>query len=202
MSGPGSGTITLPGSGCDASEIILSGTTQHSNLTISTRRSAKTSVRNIVVAGSIQTIKAASVNLAGDIQIAGSASKITMGNAAGGLVSIGQDVKLLKAVNLTFGQVQDLSINSSVPIKQIKASQWLDTDGVADSVYSPSTPKLRIVGQDDLVLNPPRPAGDIIDPSTCSALKLASGVFRTMPHLTQEMIDVFEMVAPTAIHVA
>ena len=84
----GGGSATVEGypdiqSDCSFANVVLSGTTDKSVLTITPQPGAITSVVNIEVDGPIKTIDARNVNLIGDINISGGCGMITLNNIPG-----------------------------------------------------------------------------------------------------------------------
>jgi hypothetical protein len=126
-------TFTLTGGGegvvdnnCDFNNIILTGTTEKSVFTISTAGGAKTYVGNIHVAGPIKSIIARSVDLKGDITIDGSISMINFADVPRSSdISIGAPVLPMTGCTLKFGEINDLTLSSSTPVKSLTAVEWL-----------------------------------------------------------------------------
>ena len=126
-------TFTLTGGGegivdnnCDFNNIILTGTTEKSVFTISTARGAKTHVGNIHVAGPIKSIIASSVDLRGDITIDGNAAMINFADVPRSSdISIGTAALPKTGCTLKFGEINDLTLSSSTPIKSLTAIKWL-----------------------------------------------------------------------------
>jgi len=48
---------------------------------------------------------------------------------------------------LVFDEVQDLSVTSQTPLRLVKATRWLDTDGTPDEIVAPRIGELRITGK-------------------------------------------------------
>jgi len=107
-------------------EITLTGTTEKSVLSITTKRGVKTNVGIINADGDIKAIKARSVNLDGDILIAGGAGSITLSDVNGArTINIGSsESPKLAACSLNFNQIEDLTLTSDTPIRGLKATSW------------------------------------------------------------------------------
>jgi hypothetical protein len=109
---------------CSFADVILSGTTENSVLTITPQPGVKTSVVNIDVNGPIKTINAGSVNLTGNISINGGCSMITLNNISGSSnINIGSSPSL-KTSSLKLGRVNNLTLTSGTPIKTLQATEW------------------------------------------------------------------------------
>ncbi len=110
---------------CSFANIILSGTTNKSVLTITPEPGAKTSVGNIEADGPIKTINAGNVNLTGDITINGSCAMITLNDISGSSnINIGSSLSTKAACSLKFGRVNNLALTSGTPIKTLQATEW------------------------------------------------------------------------------
>ena len=116
-----------------------------------------------ITLGSIKSIIAPAVDLAGDLTATGTVSSITLGD-----VSPGHAVTVLGAVvPLTFVArgVANLRLNSSEPISNLKVVNWSRSEGGASSICAPSLKTLQVTGdartgisgdlQADLVLTNP-----------------------------------------------
>jgi len=131
LHGAGTGTIYLPYDGwCDASSIILSGTTCTSSLTITTKGPGSgTSLGGIdTQGGSLGSINASTTDLQGNVRVGSSSNP----NAA---------------VSMTFDQIKNSSISTAMPLKSLTATEWLDDNGTPDILTAPSVGKLAITGK-------------------------------------------------------
>jgi hypothetical protein len=138
-------TFSLTGGGYgevseDASQITLYGTGEKSLLTISTPKGKTATVASIQADGLLKGIMAKTTNLNGDIDIAGSLGTLTL-NEAEGSISIGPSTNPKAAVVLVFGTVNDLDIESDMPIKSITAVNWN-----GGSIDAPSIGSITIKG--------------------------------------------------------
>jgi hypothetical protein len=125
-------TFTLTGGGegavdnnCNFNSIILRGTTEKSVLSITTAGGAKTSIGSIDANGPIKAIIGRNVDLKGDITIDGCAAMIVMGNVPGSSnITIGSPALPKTACAMKFGEVNNLSLTSGTPIKELRATEW------------------------------------------------------------------------------
>ncbi len=126
----GGGSATVEGDSnvqgdCSFANIVLSGTTENSVLTITPQPGTKTSIVNIEADGPIKTINARNVNLTGDILINGGCAMITLNDISGSSnISIGSSSSTKAASALKFGRVNNLALTSGTPIKQLRATEW------------------------------------------------------------------------------
>jgi hypothetical protein len=110
---------------CSFANIILTGTTDKSVLTITPEPGAKTSIGSIDVKGPIKTINARNVNLNGDIIIDGNAAMILLNDVSGSSnIKIGHSSSPKATCSLKFGRVNNLVLTSGMPIKELRATEW------------------------------------------------------------------------------
>ncbi|MBN1943487.1 MAG: DNRLRE domain-containing protein [Phycisphaerae bacterium] len=148
LAGPGAGMLYFAHQGnCDLMRLILAGTTSRSRLTIFSRY-ATTTIEDIVVEGSLYSLIGTNVDLLGDIDISGNLQILRLRNVADDHhITIGPAANARQMVSMIFGSVQDLIINSAMPIRTLIATEWLDTDGSeADSINAPWIGILKITG--------------------------------------------------------
>ncbi len=131
---------------------------------ITTTRGQTTPIGAIEVVGSMGTLDGRTVELTGDMTVAGTISRLTLGNVdANHTITIGPrpagDTRT--AVTMTFGEVTDTSIFSETPIKSLTAVEWLDGDATADVIQAPWIGRLTTRGRRaNLRLGIPGKAGD------------------------------------------
>ena len=146
LKGPGGGTVRFPNGSAgnvDATGIVLDGTTGASSLLIRTGP-AGTPTGDILVNGSLKSLVGKTADLTGSISAAGTITKLALRNAGGGnVISTGSGVM----GSYTFASVSDLSIQAGVPIKSIRATQWLDTDATPDSISAPFINSIAVAGE-------------------------------------------------------
>lgn len=132
----------------DIQRIVFGGTTEKSQLKIATRGDG-TTVGDIVARGPLKAITGKGVTLTGDIEIAGSISKIVLGDVAEEhTISIGAPApgNTKATVTLLFGSVEETTIISATPINSLTVTEWLDEDGTPDLIQAPWIGKLTIKG--------------------------------------------------------
>lgn len=161
ISGPGAGEVLLTAEDrVDPSSILLTSTTEKTNLniTVSGQGGKKTTIGNILVTGSLRAITGTTSTLTGRIDVSGSVSAITLqgvtgtphvidgdGNT-GASITLGAAPDPRDTLTLKFGRVRELSVNSGRPIKTILVTEWLNEDGVRDSIAAPYISKIQTKG--------------------------------------------------------
>ena len=136
----------------DLYTVTIDGSDEKSTLTITTKgqgTTAQASVEDIVVHGSLKSIKAVTTSLLGDLTVDGTLASLTMDDAiAGSTISIGprpaSDTKT--ATSLTFDQVAEAQLAFQTPIKSLTITQWLDNDETADIISAPFIGTLMVKG--------------------------------------------------------
>ncbi len=128
LTGGGSGAVESDSNvqgDCSFANVILSGTTEKSVLTITPETGTTTSVVNIEATGPIKTINARNVNLEGNISINGGATIIVLNDVSGSSnITIGSASSSKTTCALKFGQVNNLVLTSGTPIKILQATVW------------------------------------------------------------------------------
>jgi hypothetical protein len=155
LTGGGYGEIAV-----DANDkITLYNTGNKSILTISTPKGKTANIKNITVNNSLKGIMAKTTNLGGSIAITGSLGTLTIKNAQGS-ISIGPSSV---AATMVFNVVNDLDIDSQMPIKSITASDW-----IGGSINAPSIAS--ITSKNDLDVN------DVNVDETIGTIKVADSL--------------------------
>jgi len=135
----------LPG---DLITLEANGTDGSSTITIKTTRGTETTVQDVLVHGSLKSFMAKTTDLLGDLAVDDALGKLWLDDvAAEHTITIGDPADGLATVSLTFDQVADVTLDSAMPIKLLKATEWLDTEGVADTILAPWIAKLQIKGR-------------------------------------------------------
>jgi hypothetical protein len=130
LKGPGAGQIVFTQAGnSDPADIILTGTTLASTLTI-TAGGAGTSLRGLAVTGDLKSLAARTTDLAGTAAVSGVVPKVQFRNAAGSIAINGAGASLA----ITLAQASDLSITTGSAIKTLKVEQWLAADATPDVI--------------------------------------------------------------------
>lgn len=141
--GAGSGTLYLPASGEGDGRIVLSGTNSKSSLLLSSNEAGR--VGDISVEGSIKLVRATNTELVGDLSITGKVATLTLADASGGnTITLGSTSRA--GVKISLGTVSDLNLEISGNIASLRASQWLDTDGIADMIEAGLLRQLYVYG--------------------------------------------------------
>jgi hypothetical protein len=148
LSGPGSAEAWFPHVGqANLGRIILTATTSTSTLSITpVKYGTKTTVGAIDVLGSLGSLTAAAVTLQGDLGISSTLGRLTLDSLSGGTIHIGGLPTARTGPTLTFSQVVDGSVVSTMPIGSITAKRWLDGDGAPDTITAPRLGTLSITG--------------------------------------------------------
>jgi hypothetical protein len=138
LKGPGSGEVLLlGGTQADAAGITLTGTTAASVLTIK----GATSVGDITVNGSLRGLVGSTLDLIGNLNVAGTLSQLKLRSLSGR--SIGVAGGVLSAV---LGSVGEGSISTAGAIKSLRVGQWVDNNGARDGVSAASIGTLTATG--------------------------------------------------------
>lgn len=132
LKGPGSGEATRNADGSLSLE--LSGTTAASSLSIKTAKGVVADISELHITGTIGSLKLANTNLHSHLSISGGVKSIQLGDLGGtapsssGNIDIGGTSSLNTVIQ--FGTVRDFSLDSTAPIKSLKAKAWLNTNAV------------------------------------------------------------------------
>jgi hypothetical protein len=133
------------------SEVILYDTTGKSVFSIETPSKQNTSVGDIIVEGPLKSITARSTDLQGDITIDSNLGSLILNNVSGNrTITIGSSSNPKAGVLMKFNRISDLHIHSEMPIKMLRAVEWLDTDETADDINAPSLGTVNITGNKKL----------------------------------------------------
>ena len=128
LSGPGEGYTTVA-DGSDAVDIVLDGTTDASELQIST--AGQTTVRNVRVNGDLKAIQAANTDLLGSITATGGVKTLVLRDVAGASeITLGAAPG--RGSHLQFRNVRDLNLATRGKIKSLVAETW---DGQGDGAH-------------------------------------------------------------------
>lgn len=155
LRGPGTGTLKylgLPSN--DAKEIILDNTTGQSLLLVRTAQRV-TFLQNITVNGSIGAIDGPTLNLQGNLTVAGALPRLRLNNLLGqNVVNIGSNVAAPTSLIAFFNSVIDTTLTSANPISFLRVANWLDSTAGAD-ITAPSMGMIGSVGgfQADITLS-------------------------------------------------
>jgi Tol biopolymer transport system component len=130
LGGPGTGIVFNAGLSGEAPDIVLSGTTVKSQLTLKVKKArsgnGQTALGDVTAAaGSLKNFSAAATVLAGDVSIAGILGSLTLGNISSGSISLGGvDASGLSMSSFKAGRVNDLMVSTAGGIRSISLADW------------------------------------------------------------------------------
>jgi len=135
-------TFSLTGAGwgeiiddCNIARIEIYDTTERSKFSIRTASGTETSVGDIIVYGSLQSISAKTVDLRGSITVTGSLRRLQLDDIADGhTITIGSSSNPRAAAKMTFDCITNLDVNSDIPISSFTATEWLSGSLIAPCV--------------------------------------------------------------------
>jgi Calx-beta domain len=140
LKGPGSGSILYLGQpNNDVKEIFLDGTTARSQLIVNTVR-LQTYLVNLTVNGTIGAVVGPQLDLQGDINISGAVRTLRLHSILGGnTINIGSGDGSIKGVVTSFADVNDLTLNSALPLTTVSAAGWHNSSGTGITAPSVGT---------------------------------------------------------------
>ncbi len=147
MKGIGNGQVVFLGSSSTATnayEIITSGTSGTTGLSISVARGGQTSLTNLLVNGSIGTVSAKTTNILSTVDATGSVNALSLGFVSAGNITIGTGSA--SSVALSFNRVLNSTITSGIAIRTLTAGAYLDTTGSPTYITAPSVGTVRVSG--------------------------------------------------------
>jgi hypothetical protein len=144
LSGPGSGVVSVVGTDGSTEQVTLAttDTTARTHLTIASA-GGDTTLDGLAVTGSLGTLAAATVNLAGDLTVTGTITTLTLAGASGGhtLSVAGTGA----TGSLKLGDVSDLTVAVAEPLATLSASAWANPSD-DDVITAPSIRLLTVSG--------------------------------------------------------
>jgi len=147
LTGGGTGTLVPNGDGFDVS-IADSG--PNSVLSVKTLKNIAVTAQNINVDGSLKTINAPTVNLAGNLAVSGSLGSLTLNDVADDhTITIGAASGSNKATTIRMGNVAEASVTTQMPIKSLTVDRWTDQDETPDMITAPSIASIKSIGRFD-----------------------------------------------------
>lgn len=142
LKGPGSGQIVfLQAGNSDPADIVLTGTTSASTLTI-LAAGGGTTLGGLTVNGDLKSLTAKTTDLAGAATVSGVAPKIQFRSASGTLAVNGSGGSLA----VTLARAQDLSISTASAIKTLKVDEWIDGDATPDAITAAAIGTVTVKG--------------------------------------------------------
>ncbi|KKL17681.1 hypothetical protein LCGC14_2483150, partial [marine sediment metagenome] len=144
---PGKKGVIVTGTNVTLADIDLIGTSITSALTVKTKGGdGRATVANLTADGDLKSVTARRLDFTGDVDLAGTVGKLTLGNIADDhVIDIGGS-KLSKAIKITLGRVANTILNCSSPIKSLTVIEWLDSNAVAGAVNASVIGKLTAKG--------------------------------------------------------
>lgn len=154
LSGPGVATVTRN----DAGQYVLAvtGTTDRSSMSITTKAPRGTPAANIMTpiagittTGDLRSITGKNVDLLGGINIAGGLATLNVHDILTGnqLLQIGTpSTNAIRNLTINASTVRDASLNADMPIQRLNVLEWLDTDDVVDVINARSLNTLNVAG--------------------------------------------------------
>ena len=150
VAGGGSAEVLSPDvTDTDGILIRLDGTNDRTSVKVLPSNGATTMLSGdiVVTNGSLRSIVAPNVKLAGDVRVDGTLSKLQLGGIeAGHLVVVGGDPAGRNTLAMDLGVVGDLQVTSQTPLKSVQVVEWLDGDGTRDTITAPSISRIVVTG--------------------------------------------------------
>jgi len=141
-------TYSLSGKGTGeplAGELHFTGTNLQSKASISTKKSSTPGDKGryeapadfkILVDGTLGRLTASKADITGPFNVTGDLRALRLGNVNSATMTC-TPAHSTDLINLTFGNVENLSIASETPLASLTASKWLDTDATLDKIDAP-----------------------------------------------------------------
>ena len=142
LAGPGTGVVSVVGTGAEAVTIAAANTTAASRLTVHANVGT-TTVDGITVDGSLATLNAGDVVLAGDLTVTGTVRSVVLAGATGDHTLAVQGTG--GPASLRLGTVSGLSVASAQPLSLLSAASW-DNATNTDTITAPSIRSLIVPG--------------------------------------------------------
>jgi hypothetical protein len=153
LTGPGVGSISFNPRTHELVDLELENTTRSSNLTINVSQtkgegSGFTTIDNVHIHGSLNAFRASKVDLFGDFIAHGSLATLVMADLFGldeHHINIGGSAN--SRTDFTFGEINDLHLETNGYIGQFTAIEWLDLNDEKDEMFAGSIVAINITGQ-------------------------------------------------------
>ena len=144
LKGAGAGEVI---GGSAFTEVKLTGVNASTSVTIAARAKGQTAdIVDLTADGDMRAVVGKTVRLGGDVDIAGTVGKLTLGDVADDhVINIGGGATS-KAITVALGRVANTVLTSLSPIKALTVIEWLDDNAVADAVNAPVIGKLTSKG--------------------------------------------------------
>ncbi|MHC4716187.1 MAG: tandem-95 repeat protein, partial [Planctomycetota bacterium] len=143
--GPGQGRVFVaPGE--DASFIDLVGSSHRTRMLVNPLRPrGHTSVGGMAVYGSMQRLRAARVDLLGDLDVSGTLGSTRMADAIGGTIRIGSAGG--RPTGIRLDRAADVNVDSANPVKVLRAIEWLSVNAAQEAIAAPRVGRMKITGR-------------------------------------------------------
>lgn len=151
IKGAGSGKLVQAADG--SVDLQLTGTNAKTVVKASVLASStgdgEVALRNIEALSAVGNAQLGNVDVSGNIAFTKGVKVLRLDDITGpSTMSIGVFAGAEKTpTRLSFDQVRDLSLDSTMPIASLTASEWLDTTGVHDAIVATSVKTLNITGK-------------------------------------------------------
>ena len=152
LTGAGTGTVDPSG---PVWTLDLANTAAASTATIAATKSktpgddGEADLAGITATGPLGSLAAPKVNLTGSICVDGALGSLTLGDFSAGTLSVGaklQTVPPTAGVKMRFDRVADAQVDSRLPILSLTATEWINTQGPAQTIQAPRIGTLTITG--------------------------------------------------------
>jgi hypothetical protein len=127
--------LVVNGSDISVTSITINSTTAQSVFQIVTAKKRALTIGSITAGGALSSLLAPSVTVAGDITTGSGLHVLQLGGAHDGTISIGSG--RVGTLGVQIGSATDESLNSSIPITTLVASQWVNSTGEDLSITAP-----------------------------------------------------------------
>jgi hypothetical protein len=122
LTGPGSGVVSVIGTDATAVEVTISNTTDKSHVTVNSNSKIDTVLASLEINGSLDTLDGSHVELEGNLTVTGTIGTLILAGASGSDTLSIAGTSTMGVLEL--GDISDLSIMSSEPLKSVTATQW------------------------------------------------------------------------------
>jgi hypothetical protein len=147
LRGSGSGSVA-PGAAGEPPSIVIDTGSGTASLSVRPPRGSTSSIFDLTVTGVLTAASMPGVDIDGSVLVEGVLGSLTAGAIRDHhLISItGPDPSGAATFKLKATEVENLSIDSAIPIKSIKVASWKDTDATPDAITAPWVGSIRSAG--------------------------------------------------------
>lgn len=144
LKGDGLGVASLDENGLLS--LDFTGTTKRSAFRLSTRGDGDApALADVFIDGDLKSFDAKPSYFQGDFHISGQLGSLTLGDVGNAQIHVGGAGFSNERLTLAMGQVEDLSLESAMALRSLKAVHWMD-DNDDDQIIAPSIAKMIIAG--------------------------------------------------------